>query len=142
MAQAEINRIVPVPRDKLFEAITSYTDYPKFVDGVSKIEVDRKDEGNAHVTYHLNLIKDIEYIIDIHEDKEAGTIKWSLLESAFLSTNSGTWTLVTSGDGETDVTYSLEVEFKIPVPGFILRKLIKSQLPATVESFVKKAQSL
>ena len=36
MAQAEIHEVLTVDRDKFFDAVTKYEEYPKFVDGCTK----------------------------------------------------------------------------------------------------------
>ncbi|MGE0614898.1 MAG: type II toxin-antitoxin system RatA family toxin [Bacteriovoracia bacterium] len=140
MAQAEVEKVVDVEMGKLLDVITKYEAYPEFVDGVSRIEVERKGPGQSRVKYWLKLIKDIEYVVNMQENREHGEVKWTLAESSFLNKNEGGWKLTAAGPGRTKVHYSLEVEFKVPVPGLILRGLIKSTLPSTVESFVKRAK--
>lgn len=142
MAKAEIHEVVHADREKLYQAISRYEDYPQFVDGCQSARVERKGTGQARVTYHVSLIKDVNYTLDHSEDPQAGTVKWSLVESDTFKINNGSWTLTSAGPGKTDVKYELEVEFKIYVPGLILNKLIKGPLPSMVKSFVDRANSL
>src|SRR5262245_2212552 len=139
MAQAELHEVLSVDREKLFQTIVRYEDYPSFVDGVKSVEVERKGPGKARVTYHVSMMKDISYVLDHVEDQAAGTVSWSLVESDFFKQNNGSWELKDAGDGQTDVRYALELEFKIPVPGFILNRLVKGNLPSMVKSFQDKA---
>lgn len=142
MPQAEIEEIVDVAKDKLFDAITQYENYPQFVAGVKKIEVQRKGPGKARATYHVSMIKDIEYTIDLEDDREAGKISWSLVQSAFMKSNNGRWELQALGPGKTKAKYSLEVEFSFPAPGFVVKQLVKSSLGPMLRSFVDRAKSL
>jgi ribosome-associated toxin RatA of RatAB toxin-antitoxin module len=142
MAKAEIHEVVSVDRDKLFQAISRYEDYPQFVEGCKAARVERKGTGKARVTYHVSLIKDVNYILDHSEDPAAGIVSWTMVESDTFKVNNGSWTLTSAGPGKTDVHYELEVEFKIYVPGMILNKLIKGPLPSMVKSFVDRAQTL
>jgi ribosome-associated toxin RatA of RatAB toxin-antitoxin module len=142
MAKAEIHEIVQVDRDKLYQAISRYEDYPQFVENCKSSRVERKGAGRARVTYHVELIKAVNYTLDHVEDPVAGTVAWSLVESDTFKVNNGKWTLSSAGPGKTDVQYELEVEFKIYVPGMILNKLIKGPLPSMVKSFVDRANSL
>jgi len=141
MAQADIEKKMEVSKEKLFEVVTRYEDYPQFVDGCKKVEVQRKGPGKARVTYHVSLIKDISYTLDHEEDLETGSIKWSLVESDFLKKNTGSWKIGASGEMESDVRYEIDIEFGIPVPGLILRKLVKGSLPAMIKNFEKRARS-
>ena len=45
-------------------------------------------------------------------------------------------------DPGTDLRYVIEIEFKIPVPGLILNRLIKSSLPSMVRSFESQARKI
>ncbi len=140
MAQAEIREVLAVEMDKLFDVITRYEDYPKFVDGVNSIEVERKGPGHARVTYHVSMMKDFSYVLDLREDRKKGRVEWTLIESDMFKVNNGLWELKAVGTGKTEAFYRLEVEFKIPVPGLILNRLVKGNLPSMVKSFEKQAK--
>jgi len=140
MAQAEIERTLLVDRDRLFSVITHYEDYPQFVDGVSAVQVERKSPGHTRVTYKVHMIKEISYVLDLQENADAGTVSWTLVESDFMKVNQGGWRLKASGSGKTDIAYQVEVEFKIPVPGMILNRLVKGSLPAMIKSFENRAK--
>ena len=140
MAQAEIREVLAVDMEKLLDIITRYEDYPKFVDGVSSTKVERKGPGHARVTYSVSMMKDFTYVLDLREDRKAGRVEWTLVESDMFKKNSGHWELKSAGPGKTEAFYQLEVEFRIPVPGLILNRLVKGNLPAMLKSFEKQAK--
>jgi ribosome-associated toxin RatA of RatAB toxin-antitoxin module len=141
MAQAEFREVLGTDKDKLFSVITRYEDYPQFVEGCSSVQVDRQAPGKIRVTYRVNVMsQDVTYTLDHKEDSATGVVEWTLIESNFFKKNTGRWELKASGSGKTDVLYSLELEFKIPVPGFILNRLVKGSLPGMVKSFEKQAK--
>lgn len=144
MAQAEIRETLSVDKDKFFKTITDYANYPKFVDGCTQARVleQKSPDGEARVQYAVSLIKDVTYTLDHKVDAAAGVMHWSLVESEFMKVNNGRWELRSAGPGKTDVSYKVEIEFKIPVPGLILNRLIKSNLPAMLKQFEKQAQKL
>lgn len=141
MAKAEIQEVVSADRDKLFQAICKYEDYPQFVEGCEAVKVERKGAGQARATYRVNMIKLVNYTLDHRENPEAGTVEWNLVESDSFKLNNGRWELKSVGPGKTEVKYSLEVEFNFPVPGFMLNPLIKGSLPNMVKNFVKRANN-
>lgn len=141
MASAEFKDVLTIDKKKLFETITRYEDYPKFVDGVKSTKVERKGPGAARVTYQVSMMKDISYTLDLREDAAKGVVEWSLVDSDFFKINNGKWQLKDLGNGKTDVSYFLEVEFKISVPGLILNRLVKGSLPSMVKSFEKRAKT-
>lgn len=142
MAQAELSEVLSVDKDKLFQAITRYEDYPKFVTGCNAIHVERKAAGHARAKYEMTIMKDLTYTLDHKEDLAAGRIDWTMVSSDTLKKNQGYWELKSAGPGKTTVKYAIEIEFNIPVPGFILNKLVKGSLPAMFRSFEKQARTL
>jgi len=142
MAQTEYKQVVAVEREKLFKAITGYENYPKFVDGCKGVQVERKGPGAARATYKMNIMRDMSYTLDHVEDQPAGRMQWSLVTSDLLKKNIGSWELKDAGPGKTEVKYTIEIEFNIPVPGFVLNQLIKSSLPTMIKGFEKQAKSL
>jgi ribosome-associated toxin RatA of RatAB toxin-antitoxin module len=142
MAQADIQKTVEIERAKLFTAITKYEDYPKFVDGCTKVEVERKGPGHARVTYHVSMMKEVSYTLDHVEDAASGRVEWKLVKSDSLKGNTGRWLLKDAGKGRTEVKYEIDIDFSFPVPGFILSKLVKGSLPSMIESFVKQARKV
>lgn len=140
MAQAEHEEVLSVPRDKLFATITRYEDYPRFVDGCSTVQVERKGSGQARVRYSISVLgKEGTYVLDHREDAAAGTVEWTLVESNLFKKNTGRWQLSDAGAGKTKAKYTLEMEFTFPVPGFILSGLVKKSLPTMVRSFATQA---
>jgi hypothetical protein len=91
MAQAEIQEVVPVSKDKLWNAIVRYEDYPQFVDGCTGVKVERKAAGHARATYHVSMMKDVTYTLDHKEDKDRGIVEWNLVDSDFFKKNVGRW---------------------------------------------------
>jgi len=143
MAKAEKKEIFDVPADKFYKAIVDYKSYPQFVDGVESVEIKNESADGATVTMNLNLIKKISYTIKLNHtpNKE---VNWSLVSGDMMKINNGKWTLKDLGQARTEVTYSLEVEFKgfLPGLGLIEKTLVNTNLPLTMKAFAKKAASL
>jgi coenzyme Q-binding protein COQ10 len=143
MAKAEKTEIFDVPADKFYKAIVDYKSYPQFVDGVESVEIKNESADGATVTMNLNLIKKISYTIKLNHtpNKE---VNWSLVSGDMMKINNGKWTLKDLGQARTEVTYSLEVEFKgfLPGLGLIEKTLVNTNLPLAMKAFAKKAASL
>jgi ribosome-associated toxin RatA of RatAB toxin-antitoxin module len=143
MAKAEKKEIFDVPADKFYKAIIDYKSYPQFVDGVESVEIKNESTDGATVTMNLNLIKKISYTIKLNHtpNKE---VNWSLVSGDMMKINNGKWTLKDLGQARTEVTYSLEVEFKgfLPGLGLIEKTLVNTNLPLAMKAFAKKAASL
>src|SRR5262245_4872134 len=64
MASAQHREVLSVNRDRIFDTITNYEDYPNFVDGCTRVSVERGgvDADAAakemRVTYEVSLMRD------------------------------------------------------------------------------------
>lgn len=140
MAKASITKTLDVDSTKLFDTIVGYEKYPQFVTGCKKTEVERKAPGHCRVKYYANILgKDLWYTLDHQEDREKGVVTWKLIESDLLKVDDGTWTLKSLGAGKTEVTYSIDIEFKIWIPGPILKTLTSTSLPVLIGEYEKQA---
>ena len=144
MAKAQHEAVVAVPLKVLYDTILDFESYPKFSTGVKSSEIISRKGDTLEVSMDLEMIKRIQYNISVsHEmspDASSAKIWWSLKSGDLFKKNDGAWTLTAHGPSSTKVTYSLDVEFNFSVPGFILKNLIKSSLPAAVSDFEKESQ--
>ena len=141
MAHAEIQETLSVSKDAFYDTVVAYESYPQFVDGCKRVEVKRDGDSKATVTYFVSMMmKEISYQLSHEGDRAAGKLSWNLLTSDFLKSNQGTWEIKDAGPGKCTVKYSIEIEFKVPVPSMILNKLVKGSLPSMIKGFEKQAK--
>jgi ribosome-associated toxin RatA of RatAB toxin-antitoxin module len=141
MASAEKVEIFDVSADKIYKVLTDYESYPDFMDGVKSVNIVSRDGSIAKVEYNINIIKKFSYVLT-SEEIENEKVGWSFDSGDLFSSNNGSWNLKDNGDGTTEVTYKVDIEFKVKVPGMISRKLVSSNLPSMMRSVLKKAKSL
>jgi coenzyme Q-binding protein COQ10 len=129
------------PIEKVFQLLTDYEKNPEFMDGVTSAEVLERSDNVAVVKFNIDIIKQFTYTLRLTETAPT-ELSWEFVEGDLFKSNTGRWKLSDNGDGTTDVDYSLEVDFKMMVPGMISKKLVKSNLPSLMKSVNKRAQSL
>lgn len=140
MATASRTEVVDVDINKLYDVLVDYAKYPEFVDGVSEIKVISKTETAAKVEYGINMIKSFKYIINIKQEKPT-RVSWTLDSGDLFKKNDGEWKLKDMGNGKTEVTYSLDLDFKMFAPSSILSALTSKNLPVMMDSFFKRAKA-
>ncbi len=140
MASASRTEVVDVDINKLYDVIVDYAKYPDFVDGVSATKVLSQNETSAKVEYSINMIKSFKYTLATNQTRPT-KISWVLESGDLFKKNDGNWTLKDLGNGKTEVTYSLEVDFKMFAPNAILSALTEKNLPVMMQSFFKRAKS-
>jgi coenzyme Q-binding protein COQ10 len=141
MASAQRTETFDAPIENIYKVLINYESYPDFMDGVSRVTETSRDGNVAVVEYNLNIIKKFNYTVKITE-VENESVSWTFEGGDLFHSNVGSWTLKDNGDGTTDVTYQLDLEFKVKVPGMIAKKLVSSNLPSMMKAVCKKAQSL
>ncbi|WP_372653379.1 type II toxin-antitoxin system RatA family toxin [Halobacteriovorax sp.] len=140
MASVSRTETFDVEIEDLYNVIIDYSSYPDFVDGVSSINVLEQTESGARVEYGLNLIKKFKYILSLSHQKP-NSVSWEFESGDLFKKNNGSWELVDLGNGQTEVTYSLDVDVKGFVPKSIISKLTDSSLPAMMKSYRERAGS-
>ncbi len=140
MASASRTEVVDVEINKLYDTIVDYAKYPEFVDGVSGIKVLSQNDTSAKVEYSLNMIKSFKYTINTKQERPT-RVSWTLDSGDLFKKNDGEWKLKDLGNGKTEVTYSLDLDFKMFAPSSILSALTSKNLPIMMESFFKRAKA-
>lgn len=141
MASAERVEVFDAPIENVFKVLTDYESYPDFMDGVKSVEILSGDAKKAKVKYNLDIIKKFTYTLDLVA-KENESISWTFDSGDLFKKNNGKWTLKDLGDGTTEVTYSIDIDFKMMVPGMISKKLVSSNLPSMMKQVCKRAKNL
>ena len=139
MAEASRTEVFDVDKEKVFKVLSDLESYPEFMTGVENVEVVERSGDNVKSRYDLNMIKKFSYTLD-HKLEGPDRISWTLDSGDLLSKSDGSWELKDAGNGKTEVTYSINVEFKVKVPGMISKKLVSSNLPSMMKAVQKKAK--
>jgi ribosome-associated toxin RatA of RatAB toxin-antitoxin module len=140
MAKASRTETVDIEINKLYDTIIDYAKYPEFVDGVKQINIISKTDTNSKVEYSLNIIKTFKYIVNLKQEKPS-RVSWTLDSGDLFKKNDGEWKLKDLGDGKTEVTYSLDLDFKMFAPSGILANLTDKNLPSMMKAFFDRAKA-
>lgn len=142
MAEAQHVQVVPVPMDKILEAILDFEAYPRFAGGVKKCTLLKQEANQVVVQMEIELMKRIEYSIEVHKEvsDSKARVWWHLKDGDFFQKNDGLWELIKINDNSTQVLYRLDLDFSVSVPSFIIKGLIKTSLPKAVEDFTNEGK--
>ena len=141
MAGATRSIEINTSADVLYDVITDYERYPEFLSDMESARVIRSDGENAHVEFTLNLIKRITYTLDLKGQRPNG-LRWTLEKAKMFRHNQGSWEIEELGTDRVRATYSIDIGFFVLVPRSISNRLVGSSLPATLEAFKQRAESL
>jgi len=140
MAQASVSELVPCESSKFYNVVMDFEKYPDFLPEVSDCKVVDEGDDYKDVEMTVNFIKTAKYTIRVRSEKDK-KVWWELVEGNLFKKNNGLWEFEAVGS-QTQVKYSLEVDFKIFVPGMIAKKAVSVSLPAMLKNFKKRVASL
>lgn len=139
MAELETTHIFNGEIDRVFKAICKFDQYPKYLPGVTGIQVEPATKGSnakCHVRYELNIVKTFHYTLAM-QDEAPRKIWWNLVDSNLMKQNDGGWEFESAGPGKTKATYRLDIRFKGLVPSMITDQIAKANLPMMFAGFQK-----
>jgi ribosome-associated toxin RatA of RatAB toxin-antitoxin module len=127
----------------VLEVIADFEAYPQWAGAVKRAEVlGRLPDGRAElVHYQLDAgpIKD-EYTLRYNWSAVPGLLTWELVEGQMLKTLVGSYALVEASALQTDVTYHLALDVKIPLLGMIKRKAEKVIIDTALKELKKRVE--
>lgn len=116
--------------------------YPEWTASVKEVEVlsvyEDQRPAEARFVLDAGAIKDT-YTLSYEWDDDA-EVRWTLVDGGLLRAMDGSYTLVDTGDGGTQVTYQLTVEVSIPLLGLMKRKAEKVIIDTALKELKKRVE--
>ncbi len=134
---------IAAPPADVMAVIADFESYPTWASSVKSVEVvEEYDDGYAsQVKFVIDAgpIKD-EYTLAYEWAEDDSWVSWSLLESAVMKSQNGSYELapVTAG---TEVTYTLQVETTMPMLGLLRRKGEKMIMDIALKELKKRVEA-
>ncbi|MGB7861180.1 MAG: SRPBCC family protein [Acidimicrobiia bacterium] len=130
---------IDAPIEALYDAAADVGSYPEWASGVKEVEILQNDEeGRVDRARFVveGFIKEIEYVLQYTHDRP-NTLSWVAEESDDLKMLEGSYQF-SPIDGATEVVYSLTVEPKFTVPGFLRRQAEKQIVTTALRGLRKR----
>ena len=132
---------IAAPIDTVWNVITDIDSYTEWTDGVEEATLlETNDDGYPHqARFRVDArVSEITYTIEYrYHDYD---ISWHLVKGDTISQLDGTYALTEDGDG-TAVTYSLEVDVDLPLPGFLKKRAAKTILEQGLSGLKARAET-
>lgn len=139
MPGASRSIVINAPVEKVFNVVTDFEKYGQFLDEVKTVRVRNRVAGSCEVDFEVEVIKRIKYSIKVKETAPT-RMEWSFISGDFMKDNAGGWVLEDIGGGQTRATYTVEMKLGALVPGAVVKTLVETSLPKTLESFKNRAE--
>lgn len=130
---------IDAPAEALYDAAADIAAYPEWATGVREVEVIDLDDSGRVVRARFvveGFVKEIEYVLRYTHDRPH-VLSWVAEESADLKMLEGSY-VFTPKNGATEVVYSLSVELKFTIPGFLRRQAEKQIVTTALRGLRKR----
>ena len=126
--QTESSITIAAPVAEVMAVIADFEAYPDWNNEVKLVEIlsvyeDTQQPAEVRFVLDAGAIKD-DYVLE-YEWASATELRWHLVKGDMLKAMDGVYLLASPGPGQTDVSYRLAVDVKIPMIGMIKRKAEK-----------------
>ena len=134
--------VIDATPDEVLAVILDLEAYPEWSDDVNRVDVVSTDDQGRPRDARFDVdarVAQVDYVLRYDYDGPAD-VQWSLLEGEVLRQLDGSYTLV-DRDGSTHVTYALEVDISMPVPGFIKKRAARTILDTGLKGLKARVES-
>lgn len=127
--------------ETILEVITDMEAYPEWAEGVQTAEVlDTDADGRPTRTRYEVDAKVVEVSYTLAYTYGEDRVEWTLVEGETLKQLDGSYVLAPDG-GSTEVTYTIEADVDIPLPGFMKKRAAKQILDQGLRGLKQRAES-
>ena len=123
MAELATERmVVAAPSEQCFAVVSDIERYTDWVGDIKEVSVHSRDgEGRpAEVAFRAGAFgRSTSYTLSYDYSAAPNVLSWVQTRGDITSKLDGSYVFEPTADGGTEVTYHLEVEMKVPLPGFI-----------------------
>lgn len=137
--------------DAVFDVIADFETYPEWQEEIKSVEVLETDEDGWGTKVRFSVdakIMTTTYVLAYTYADDAGAdgsgalaMSWTLVEGDQVRKIDGAYRLEGQGDGTTLVTYDLEVEPAIALPGIMKRKAAQRIVDGALHGMKRRVES-
>ena len=142
--QATEHMLVDASPEKCFEVVSNVESYPEWAEDIKHVEVKSRDgDGRpADATFRAGAFgRSSSYTLRYDYSRAPQVLAWKQTEGDMTTKLDGQYAFKAASGGGTDVTYTLEVELRVPLPGFIKRRAHSRVMHTALEELRSRVES-
>lgn len=117
--------VIRATPERCFEAVVDFDSYPRWANDIKAVKVESRDEeGRADlVSFRAAAFgRSVTYTLRYDYSEAPERISWAQTEGDVTSRVDGSYVFQRTDEGDTDVSYDLVVDLRVPIPGFVKRR--------------------
>jgi ribosome-associated toxin RatA of RatAB toxin-antitoxin module len=136
--------VVAAPSEQCFAVVSDIERYTDWVGDIKEVTVQSRDaEGRpAEVAFRAGAFgRSTSYTLSYDYSAAPRALAWKQIAGDLTSKLDGRYSFERTDDGSTEVTYTLEVELRVPLPGFIKRRAQSRIMHTALEELKARVES-
>ncbi|HTZ09336.1 MAG TPA: SRPBCC family protein [Acidimicrobiales bacterium] len=136
--------VVTATPEQCFAVVSDVERYPEWAADIKQVVVDSRDaEGRpSQVTWRAGAFgRSTSYTLVYDYSGAPQQLSWKQTAGDITSKLDGVYRFVSAGEGTTEVTYTLEVQLVVPLPGFIKRRAQSRIMHTALEELRARVES-
>jgi ribosome-associated toxin RatA of RatAB toxin-antitoxin module len=136
--------VVTATPEQCFAVVSDIERYPEWAADIKQVVIVRRDdEGRpGEATFRAGAFgRSTSYTLSYDFSKGPRILAWKQTAGDLTSKLDGSYRFDAAGDGGTEVTYTLEVELRVPLPGFIKRRAQSRIMHTALEELKARVES-
>jgi len=136
--------VVTATPEQCFAVVSDIERYPECAADIKQVVIERRDdEGRpGEATFRAGAFgRSTSYTLSYDFSKGPRILAWKQTAGDLTSKLDGSYRFDAAGDGGTEVTYTLEVELRVPLPGFIKRRAQSRIMHTALEELKARVES-
>lgn len=129
--------------ERCFSIVTDFERYPEWVADVKEVRVlERDQEGRGSVvSFRAGAFgRSTSYVLAYDYTGVPNVVSWRQQDGDLTSRLDGKYEFRAGSDGVTEVSYELSVELRVPIPGFVKRRVEAHILHAAVRDLKTRVE--
>ncbi len=136
--------VVSATAARCFEVSSDIAAYPQWAADIKDVTIGaRDDEGRpTSVTFRAAAFgRSTSYTLAYDYSRAPGVLSWVQTDGDITARLDGSYVFAPDGSGGTEVTYHLDVEMKVPLPGFIKMRAQSRIMATALRELKARAES-
>lgn len=141
--QATERKVISAPPAAVWSVIIDFAAYPQWADDVKEVEILETTGTEALVVSYTAMAfgRSAHYSLRYDWSESPTKLSWKQESADLTNRIDGSYELIATGNS-TEVVYTLDVDLKMPVPGFLKRRTESKIMQAALEELATRAEKV
>lgn len=126
----------------VYDTLCDFSSYPEWISEIRRADVIREDsDGRADEVHFVMGAVGVSLGLTLSYRYSDTQVAWHLVKGDMLQRLDGAYDILDNGDGTTTLTYTLEIDSNLPVPGVFRRRVARKIVGDTLNAIRARAEA-